>query len=109
MNYSEITTALGKSMDTLSDSDLRSLNNMLVDEINSRIAKARQTIKRTLGKGAQVTVDDPRCAGKTYTIEKISAKMALLIENGSEYQHPVFGTSVSKKIRASLTMIKAAI
>jgi len=108
MSYSEITTVLGKSMDNLSDSDLRSLNNMIVSEINHRIAQTRLNIKRTLSKGARVTINDPRCIGKFYRIEKISAKTAVLAEEGSEYKHPVFGTPVAKRIRASITMLQKA-
>jgi hypothetical protein len=108
MNYSEIITALGSSMDALSDSDLRSINNMIVTEINDRIAQKRLTIKRALSKGAQVTINDPRCVGKTYTIEKISSKTAVLVENGSEYVHPVFGNPIAKRIRASITMLQTA-
>jgi hypothetical protein len=108
MSYSEITTVLGKSMDNLSDSDLRSLNNMIVSEINHRIAQRRLNIKRTLSKGSRVTVNDPRCSGKFYKIERLSAKTAVLIEEGSDYQHPVFGNPVAKRIRASITMLQNA-
>ena len=108
MSYSKIITALGTTMDSLSDSDLRSINSMIVNEINSRIAQKRLNIKRTLGVGATVVIDDPRCKGKTYTIEKISHKTAVLVENGSEYTHPVFGNAISKRIRASITMLQTA-
>ena len=106
--YSKIVTALGSSIDSLSDSDLRSLNAMLVEEINHRIATKRLSIKRTLSVGAKVIVNDPRCAGKTYTIEKISNKSAVLLENGSNYEHPVFGNKIAKRIRASITMLQTA-
>ena len=106
--YSKIVTALGTSMDSLSDSDLRSLNNMIVNEINHRIAQKRLNIKRALSKGSQVTINDSRCVGKTYTIEKISNKTAVLVENGSEYEHPVFGNKIAKRIRASITMLQTA-
>lgn len=106
--YSKIVTALGTSMDSLSDSDLRSLNNMIVGEINQRIAQNRLNIKRTLRKGSQVIINDPRCVGKTYTIEKISSKTAVLVENGTEYEHPVFGNKIAKRIRASITLLQTA-
>ena len=108
MSYSKISTLLGQSMDSLTDSDLRSLNSAIVKEINHRIAVNRLNIKRTLGIGATVVIDDPRCIGKTYTIEKISSKTAVLVENGSTHTHPLYGNPISKKIRASITMLKSA-
>ena len=95
-------------MDNLSENDLRSLNDMIVREINYRISQKRLSIKRTLTKGARVTINDPRCAGKFYQIEKLSAKTAVLVEEGSEYKHPIYGTPISKKIRASITMLQNA-
>ena len=106
MNYSEINTVLEKTMDTMTDSDLRSLNQMLVREINYRIAQKRLSIKRTLTKGARVTINDPRCAGKFYQIEKLSAKTAVLVEEGSDYKHPIHGNPIAKRIRASITMLQ---
>ena len=108
MSYSKIATVLGKEMDNLSESDLRSLNKMIVEEMNYRISKKRLDIKRTLSKGARVTINDPRCTGKFYQIEKLSAKTAVLVEEGSDYKHPIYGTPVSKKIRASITMLQNA-
>lgn len=108
MSYSKIITALGSTMDSLTDSELRSINSMIVDEVNNRIAMKRLNIKRALGVGAKVLINDPRCTGKTYTIEKINQKTAVLIENGSEYEHPVFGNKIAKRIRASITMLETA-
>jgi hypothetical protein len=106
MNYTEINTVLEKSMDAMSDSDLRSLNQMLVREINHRIAQTRLSIKRTLTKGARVTINDPRCTGKFYQIEKLNAKTAVLVEEDSDYKHPIYGTPIAKRIRASITMLQ---
>jgi len=108
MSYSKIITELGTAMDSLTDSDLHSINSMIVNEINHRIASKRLYIKRTLGIGASVVINDPRCKGKTYTIEKISNKTAVLVENGSEYAHPVFGNMIAKRIRASISMLQTA-
>ena len=108
MSYSKIITELGTTMDSLTDSDLHSINSMIVNEINHRIASKRLYIKRTLGIGASVVINDPRCKGKTYTIEKISHKTAVLVENGSEHAHPVFGNMIAKRIRASITMLQTA-
>ena len=106
-NYSEIIAAIGKSIDALTDSDLRSINDMIVDEINQRIAQKRNSIKRSLALGSRVIINDPRCAGKTYTIERISGKSAVLVEEGSTKIDPLFGRETSKKIRASITLIQS--
>jgi hypothetical protein len=108
MSYSKLINELGIAVDSLSDSDLRSINSMIVNEINHRIASKRLDIKRTLCIGASVVINDPRCKGKTYTIEKINHKTAVLVENGSEYTHPVFGNMIAKRIRASITMLQTA-
>ena len=107
MNYSEITSLLGASMESLTDNDLRSLNSMIVKEINDRIAQTRLNIKRKLNPGARVIVDDPRCRGKVYTVESMSSKMAVLCEEGSETYHPKLG-KIQNRIRASITLLKFA-
>ena len=103
-DISEIIASVG----TLSESDLRSLNEIIVKEINQRISQKRNAIKSTLSYGSRVTINDPRCSGKTYTIEKISGKTAILVEEGSTRLDPVFGRETSKKIRASITLIQSA-
>jgi hypothetical protein len=103
MNYSDLTTALGKSMNTLSDSDLRSLNSMLVEEINYRIRQKRAAIRSTINIGDRVIIKDPRCSGKTYIIEKFTAKNAILREN-----KPNGGINFGVKIRASLNLLQSA-
>jgi hypothetical protein len=108
MNYSEIITALGSSTNSLSDSDLRSINAMLVEEINHRVKRNRNMIKSTMSIGSKVLVKDPRCAGKTYTIEKFSAKSAVLVEDGSTQTHPLYGNQIAKRIRASITLLELA-
>jgi hypothetical protein len=108
MNYSQIITALGSSMDSLSDSDLRSINSMLVEEINHRVKRKRNMIKSTMTVGSKVIIKDPRCAGKTYTIEKFSAKSAVLVEDGSSQSHPLYGSQIGKRIRASITLLEIA-
>jgi hypothetical protein len=103
-DVSEIIASVG----ALSESDLRSLNEIIVKEINQRISQKRNAIKSTLSYGSRVTINDPRCSGKTYTIEKISGKTAILVEEGSTRLDPVFGRETSKKIRASITLIQSA-
>jgi Flp pilus assembly CpaF family ATPase len=109
MNYSELTTALANSIDNLSDSDLRSLNSFLVEEINSRIQQKRRAVRAALNIGDRVTVNDPRCKGKTFVIEKFSAKMATLRQEVSEDIKSANGFMIAApRLRASIGLLQSA-
>jgi hypothetical protein len=104
MNYSELTTALAKSFETLSDSDLQSLNKFLVNEINERIRQKRDAVRSTLKVGSRVTINDPRCRGKFYIVQKFTGKSAVLSEENS-LDLP---SAISPKIRATITLLELA-
>lgn len=109
MNYSELTTALANSFANLSDSDLRSLNSFLVNEINDRVREKRNAIRSTVKVGDRVIINDPRCAGKTYIIEKFSAKNATLREADLIGSYSANGMALpTPKIRATTTLLQPA-
>jgi hypothetical protein len=109
MNYSELTSALAKSLSTLSDSDLRSLNSFLVNEINDRVRQKRNAVRSTVKVGDRVIINDPRCAGKTYIIEKFSAKSAVLREADVIGSYSANGMALpTPKIRATTTLLQLA-
>ena len=104
MNYSEIISTLTKSMPNLSDSDLRSLNSFVVNEINDRVRQKRDAVRSTMKVGDRVVISDPRCTGKTYIIEKFTAKFAVLRQE-TESALP---NAYAPKIRATVTLLKLA-
>jgi hypothetical protein len=103
MNYSELTTALANSLSNLSDSDLRSLNSLLVDEINERVRQKRDAVRSTVKIGSRVKINDPRCAGKFYIIERFTGKSAVLRQDNGETPSPF-----NPKIRATVTLLELA-
>jgi hypothetical protein len=105
MNYAELTTALAKSFSNLSDNDLRSLNNLVVSELNDRIRQKRDAVRAQLKVGNRVTIEDPRCHGKFYIIERFTAKSAVLRQDtGSAEDFPF----KAPRIRATTTLLKLA-
>ena len=107
MNYSELTTTLAKSFSDLNDSDLRSLNSLLVSEINDRIRRQRDAVRSQLKVGDRVIIDDRRCKGKFYIIEKFTAKSAVLRQEITNTANPV-EFAWAPKIRATVTLLKLA-
>jgi len=107
MNYSEITTTLTKSFSDLNDNDLRSLNSLLVSEINDRIRRQRDAVRSQLKVGDRVIIDDHRCRGKFYFIEKFTAKSAVLRQEITNTVNST-GLAWAPKIRATVTLLKLA-
>ena len=85
---------LGKDISLLSTEDLRGINHFIIDEINRRTRLLRGTFYR----GMRVIINDPRCAGKIYVIEKTTPKMAVLREEF--YTGPM-------RTRATLSLLSA--
>jgi hypothetical protein len=108
MNYSELTTALANSFANLSDSDLRSLNSFLVDEINSRVRQKRDAVRSSVKVGSRVKVKDSRCTGKVYVVEKFTAKNAVCRQVDVESFSANGFALPNPRIRVTTTLLELA-
>jgi len=63
-------------LSTLTTEELRKLNHSIIDEINRRT----RSLRGRFVVGSRVTINDLRCAGRVYLMERTTLKTAVLRE-----------------------------
>ena len=79
MNYQQIVSALN----TLSASELSSLNVEIIEHIKFRRSRDAKQVKSTIKFGSVVRVNHPKAAGKQFTVNEIKRTKAVVVDNAT--------------------------
>jgi hypothetical protein len=100
MNLTEIKSHI----DSLSEDEMRSLNNYIVDTLRAAQKHRSDLVKRDLSVGMRVHINHPKTGAAVYIIEKISRSKATLTKEGMSPVTP-FGQRVYTTAPLSLLQI----